>query len=141
MHETPHKSPRREDHSLSTDLHLKRSLDALHLIALNQDGCNIPLVKIQPFCPLNRSLNPKLIRFLIALSTRCSNGWTLARVQHAPLNGSRICIFPHDPTKCINLSNHVSFRQASNRWVTTHLTNCVKILSQHCHRNTKPSSS
>ncbi len=66
----------------------------------------------------------------VALCTRAPHGWAFRAVEHAELNGGLVRHDTHLSSQCVDLAHNLSFGNASDSRITTHLGNFV-----HVHRH------
>ena len=83
-------------------------------------------------------LHAILVSFLIALRSGRLNSWSLRGIKQSKLDRCSICVDCHLSAKRVDLTHHVTFGLATNCGVTTHLSDRIKVASQHQRVCTKP---
>ena len=104
--------------------------DSLHSIVANHEARHISLLHIEARLALEQGFHAELIRFLVALRAWSPNTWAFGGIQHTELNTGGIGIQTNRAAEGIDLSNHVALRQPTDRRITGHLPDRVRILSE-----------
>ena len=138
MHQAAHESAGGEDDGSGVDLKLERCGDPYDLIVFDQEFGDIDLMEVDARCGFKSVFDSELVGFLIALGARGSDGWALACIEHAELDTSGVRVDSHDAAQSVNLTDHVSFGESSDSWVTRHCADRVHVLGEHGDRTAEP---
>ena len=130
MEQAAHECASRDDHRATIEAQTEIGFHALDAVFADHESRDISLLHVEVWLALEERLHAELIGFLIALRARSPDARSLRGIQHAELNPGCISVQPHRTAEGIDLPNHVALRQTSNRRVTGHLPDRVRILSE-----------
>ena len=88
------------------------------------------LAKSETGLILDDSLHRELVELFVALRPRRMHGGAFGAIEHPKLDAGRVGDSPHRPAEGVNLANDLSFGDATNGRVTTHLTDGVGVHRQ-----------
>ena len=89
----------------------------------------------------NELLYLLLVLFLVRLRTRAVHCGSLTTIEHTKLQTRRIDRQPHDATERIDLANDLSFADATDRRIATHLANRIEVRREQNGLSAEPRSS
>ena len=118
---------RGEDHRLAPVNAVSSGHNAADSAFFCQQIHNLILFHVQILLPLQSLFHLQMILIFIRLRTQRMNGRSLRCIQHSALDESLIDIDTHFSAERIDLSDQMSFAGSSDRRITRHHGNSLKI--------------
>ena len=120
MDQTVQEGAGRDNQRLAIDSRRRSRAPAPPRDRRQRDPARAPQDPLDVAVALQRPSYPLAVPPLVRLGPWRPDGWPSTPIQHFELKSSRVDGLPHQPAKCVYLSDQMTFSGASDGWIAGH---------------------
>ncbi len=136
MYETPQEGPGSQYHRPGKQMAPLKEHDTPNSAFFNNEIIDFRLDHNEMVLLGYGRLHGRLVELSVSLSTRATDGGTLAAVQDPELYPRPVCDTAHQAVQSIHFPHQVALSKAPDRRIAAHFTNSIKPMGNQRSRNT-----